>query len=154
MREAESLVFGTKDAAYLAGLTFKQLDYLIKTGCINPTATMGRVRNGKERLFTFANMVALCAATRLSSLGINTSSLKEPLVSLQAQLQLATPPYNNLFFLTDAEKMHALVSSSQEILDIINESRGGFSRIIIVEIDEIVRSLKKSVHDMEVSETA
>jgi len=115
--------FTSKAAAKLVGISFRQLDYLDRTGCISPTGTLMHKKRS-PRVYSYTDLIGLATANRLLSLGIKIADLENALSSLQEQINKIHPPYNDYFFVTDLNNQHRLVRSEDEIIELGHVLKG------------------------------
>lgn len=143
--------FGTKEAAALVGLSFNKVHYLDRTGCVKPSATPGKRTRGKERIYSFSDLVLLSVAKNLFSLGMTSQNLKEALQHLHSILNSAPPPFHGYLFFTDAQNFHRCTTSCHELTSDLLDMRGGFNQIIIVDIDDIAKKIISSIEQLKES---
>ena len=74
--------YGASQAARLAGLTVVMVNYLCRTGLVQPSCSCPRGR-GKTRHYSFGDVVALRLIERLSRTGVQPTRLRAALQSLR-----------------------------------------------------------------------
>jgi len=76
--------FDASKAASITGHTFAMLNYLCRTGIIEPTCSCKR-GYGRARHYSFGDLVALRLVARLANIGVSPLKLKEGLRALREQ---------------------------------------------------------------------
>jgi hypothetical protein len=74
--------FPARNAAKLAGLSFTMVNYLCRTGVVEPTCDCRR-GHGRPRHYSFGDIVALRVVARLSKSGVQPLRLKTALRRLR-----------------------------------------------------------------------
>tara|TARA_R110002110_G_scaffold368869_1_gene578713 strand:- start:2204 stop:2653 length:450 start_codon:yes stop_codon:yes gene_type:complete len=76
--------FSVKQAARFSGLTLVMVNYLCRTGVLEPSGSNARGR-GRRREYTFSDIVILKSLKRLLDSGIGVSKLKRALNALRRE---------------------------------------------------------------------
>jgi DNA-binding transcriptional MerR regulator len=82
--------FSTVEAAKVAGLPPRTVDYWAKTGFIAPSIADATGR-GTEREYSFDDLVALCVARGLRKAGISMQALRLIVTGLRAKKGVRNP---------------------------------------------------------------
>ena len=151
--EADSMTsvkgsFTISEAHVLSGLSITMLDYLCRTKIVIPSST-GRRGRGRQRLFSFGDVVLLRVVGRLLSAGVSVLRMKRAFQSLQKLHPEITPttlPASHL--VTDGSKLFL-----RQRTDILEELESGqLAFMFVLELSTIKDEVLKQLRVEQVSE--
>lgn len=111
-------VFYAADVRRLTGLTYRQLDYIARSGVLTPGVADSEGK-GSRRLFNFRDVIAIRVVSELRRCGFRSGSLQTIARFVQRSRQLASPK--------DLRQGH-LVTDGEEVL--ITKGRDGLQRVL------------------------
>lgn len=82
--------FPAGQAARLAGVSYKTLDFWARTGFITPSVVPG-IGKGSDRIYSFQDIVALRVAAKLREEGVGVQKLRKVVRYLQEREGLESP---------------------------------------------------------------
>lgn len=128
-------------AARLSGLSRAMVDYLCRTGIVEPTCDCER-GHGNARHYSFGDVVALRLVKRLSLSGVSILRLKGAMTRLRTvhpQIQLTSLPASHV--VTDGTDLY-LCEPGQQIESLLN---GQYAFAFVVELSNIQREVAEAV---------
>jgi len=147
----ESQTWTAGQAARLSGLTLSMLNYVNRTGVLQPFIPEPHQRgHGKRRRYCFADVVLLRAVGKLTGTGISILRLSEGLLLLQQyREELSSPEVNRRRYLITTG-FQAYFADSAAIGKTLEECAGPALVInldqIRTEVSEAVEALSQSNH--------
>lgn len=136
--------FTIAEAAKITLLSVRMLDYLCRMKIVIPTASRKRGR-GRERLFSFGDLLQLRTIHDLLKSGISVTRLKNDLKSARRNYKTigATTPLDKRYFIIHGDNAYFI--SDDSILDLFkNPDQFAFSFVIDVE-----KTRKDIKHEIE-----
>jgi hypothetical protein len=136
--------FDAAKAASITGHTFAMLNYLCRTGVIEPTCSCKR-GYGKARHYSFGDLVALRLVARLAAMGVSPLKLKEGLRGLRErhpEITLQSLPASHL--VTNGKHLF-LRQQGDSLEDILS---GQLAFAFVIELpklrDEVAAEIKRA----------
>jgi DNA-binding transcriptional MerR regulator len=119
--------FRSSEAARLAGLTRRRLDYWDRAGLVRPSVLPASGR-GSARLYSFRDLVLLRAVGELRSQGAPVPVLRQVVRTLAAQPDLESPPAGARLVVRGQE---AAVARTGEELAALLDTPGPASALVL-----------------------
>ncbi|MFW2355953.1 MerR family transcriptional regulator [Hydrogenophaga sp.] len=135
--------FDTPQAARLAGLTKAMLNYLCRTGLVEPSCDCSR-GHGRARHYSFGDVVALRLVARLAAAGISPLRLRKGLEYLRtyhSDITLTSLPASHL--VTDGEFLY--LKEGHDPLERALDGQYAFA--FVVELEQIRREVVERLPD-------
>lgn len=142
--------FDARQAARLAGLTKAMLDYLCRTGLVEPSCDCAR-GHGRSRHYSFGDVIALRLVARLAAAGISPLRLRKGLEYLRTyhpQITLTSLPASHL--VTDGEFLY--LKGAGDPLERATDGQYAFA--FVVELEHLRREVVSFMSEMPGMKTA
>ena len=132
--------FGTSEVVRLTGVKFTRLNHYDKTGFIQPSIKKASgAGRGKERLYSFSDVVQLRVVKKLSDNGIPLQKLrkiKEFLESLNLE-----EPFAEAYLVTDGQDV--FLRTGEELISTLKDPGQMAFSITILDLKQTISELKE-----------
>jgi predicted RNase H-like HicB family nuclease len=142
----ESL-FGSKTAARLAGLSFRQVDYWDRSHLIKPSVREAAGK-GSVRLYSFKDLVQLRVARALREQGVSLQKIRKCVGYLKKTLDVEQP-LAELKLVTDGQSIFYWVKEAGAFADAL---KGG-QLVFLIPVGEFIRELRGQVQALSADKT-
>lgn len=130
----------SKQVVKLAGITYRMLDYWIRTGlvqCVDP----GR-GTGTDRLFSMFDVIAVRAAANLRKDGASLQEIRKAVELLRSEWAISEPLHSGKLLVINSRVYYA--ASDAELWDVIR-GQAAIKRLITLDAGELARDTLKRV---------
>lgn len=135
--------FTAREAARYSNLTPHMVNYLCRTGVLEPSGRKIRGR-GRHRGYIFGDIVMLRALKRLLDSGVSVARLKRGFRELRKHHPEITPSASSWrYLMTDGRKIF-LHTSKKTVLEALDGS-GQFTFAFVVELHPISREIEDAI---------
>ena len=136
----------SKQAARLAGVSYRMLDHWIHRGVIAPMKnTTG---TGDPRRFDFADLLRLRVVARLRAEGVSLQQIRQAIVAIEDRWQLVDPLLSGALLSIDGEVY--LAESPAELWHVLS-GQGAVKSFLLVDVGEIARDTKERVRKLQLA---
>lgn len=141
MGEAAINAFSVAQTEKLAGLSRTMLDYLCRSGILQPSAKPCRGR-GHRRMYSFSDLILLRVIARLLTSGISVLKLRKSFAALRKRHpEFATKRMNGAVLVTDGVRIY--LRQGTQVLEDLMGGQLGFA--FVIELERVRRDLGHQV---------
>ncbi|MEK6777723.1 MAG: MerR family transcriptional regulator [bacterium] len=137
------MIFNSKTACKLTGVTQRQIDYWDKTHLIKPSVKEAS-GYGSVRLYSFVDLVQLKVLKTLIDQGISLQKVRKSISYLKKNFPEIRKPLAELRFITDSKTIFILTRNKKVILDTLAKGQ----LVMSIAIGEIIEGLKGAVENI------
>jgi DNA-binding transcriptional MerR regulator len=127
--------FSGPQAARVAGVTYRQLDYWARTGLIAPSIQEAH-GSGTQRHYSFGDLVRLRAVAQLIAAGIDLRKVRRAVEVLRQQSE----DLGSLTVVSDGTTIYAC-RSPDEVVDLLRQGQGVFALALGPVLEQVRGSL-------------
>ena len=125
-------------AGAAAGVTYRQLDYWLRTGLLEPSVRVGK--EGVDRLYSVRDIVLLRAIKRLLDTGVSLHMIRSPLEHLRS---LGLGDLAQVTLMSDGESVYEC-TSADEVIDLVQSGRGVFG----IAVGRVYREVESKLSEL------
>jgi DNA-binding transcriptional MerR regulator len=137
--------FSAIEAARIAGLPYRTLDYWATTGFIVPSITEASGR-GSERRYAFDDLVALRVARQLRDAGVSVQALRVVAENLQTREDFRNPLAESRLIVVGSDVL--LVTDPNQILSMLRKP-GQAAFAFVFDLSRTVEEIRRDVESRE-----
>ena len=123
-------------ACLAAGITYRQLDYLARTGLVEPSIK-GAAGSGSQRLYGFRDILVLKIVKRLLDTGVSLQNIRTAVEHLRSS---GVSDLESMTLMSDGASIYEC-SSADQIVDLLQGGQGVFGIAISKVWTEVEGSL-------------
>jgi|SRR5471030_1924990 DNA-binding transcriptional MerR regulator len=135
--------FSTLEAAHIAGLPVRTVDYWASTGFIPPSIADSEGR-GTERKYAFGDLVALRIARDLRKQGISLQALRDIVERLRATKGASRNPLADSRLIAVGSDV-TTVNGKEEVMSVLNNPGQGVFAFVF-DRDGTVKDIEKTIN--------
>jgi len=128
------------EAARVAGISYRQLDYWARSGIIEPTVR-GASGSGSQRLYGYQDIVLLKTVKGLLDLGVSLQQVRKAINQLR---ELGINDLAQVTLMSDGASVY-LPMSNDEVIDLLQQGQGVFG----IAVGRVVRDVEARLTEIE-----
>jgi DNA-binding transcriptional MerR regulator len=133
--------FTSKEAAHLAGISYRQIDYWARKRLVTPSLSLADPGSGRPRRYSFADVVALRTVGKLLQSGVSTKAVGH--VAIQLQRFGEGQPLGKVRLVASGDDI-VVVTDKDAAMSVLREPGQGVLQFI-VDIGAVIRELDASL---------
>ena len=124
----------------IVGISYRQLDYWIRTGLIVPSLQEAR-GSGTQRLYSFSDLLQLKVIKRLTDAGASLRKVRQSIDYVRTHL---ADDWERATIVTDGDRVYACTTDA-EVVDLLRKGQGVLGAVVAVDKvrDELTGTLEK-----------
>ncbi len=139
-RLSEDVGYRGVEAARVAGITYRQLDYWARTQLVEPTVR-GASGSGSQRLYGYQDILVLRIVKSLLDAGVSLQQIRAAVDQLR---ELGINDLAQITLMSDGASVY-LCTSDDEVIDLVHRGQGVFG----IAVGRVLREVGNSLVDIE-----
>jgi DNA-binding transcriptional MerR regulator len=145
MPEAVGWRLGGWKAAAVTGVSYRQLDYWVRSGAL-PRPAQPATGKGTKRGFSFLDLIRARTMARLRAEGVSLQAIRQVMRELTDRYQIADPLTDTARLVVAGERVFWALDDST-LLDVLKGQLAA-RPLVLIEMPEIVREVQRAMSEM------
>jgi len=137
---SENVGYRGVEAARVAGITYRQLDYWARTGLVEPTVR-GASGSGSQRLYGYQDILVLKVVKSLLDTGVSLQQIRAAVDQLR---ELGINDLAQITLMSDGASVY-LCTSDDEVIDLVSRGQGVFG----IAVGRVLREVESSLTSLD-----
>jgi len=133
---SENVGYRGVEAARVAAITYRQLDYWARTGLVEPTVR-GASGSGSQRLYGYQDILVLKIVKSLLDAGVSLQQIRTAVEQLR---ELGISDLAQITLMSDGASVY-LCTSDDEVIDLVHRGQGVFG----IAVGRVLREVETSL---------
>lgn len=131
--------FSAKEVVDLSGVTYRQLDYWVRTGVVH--VTIGTVGGSRRRLFSFSDVVEVRAVRTFVASGVRLSTVRRAVDRLRLEMS-STTSMASVRLVTDGRQLFRFEPATDSLVNLDGSGQLAFAFDVGRQIDSLIAELQ------------